>query len=443
MECSGKMFELVRNYKYVNKLYQYWIAVQLSRSNIARLENYQDRAFGRLVRSSYDLVPFYRRLYGSFSPVEIREMSRRSEFERLPVTTRELMREAKANELISKGTDEAKLLNFLSSGSTGIPLRTRISEVDGLYRQVIFDLVFFRFNIHPFDRQGTFTLTGRSSVSSRLAQRLGLWRCYAFDVKAHPRETLLQMKQLTIDYMAGFPSLLYLLARENLKEESRRYRLKKAFSWGESIPKEMRAVIEDSFRTRVVDIYGTSEAGLIAHECKNGHGYHITPFCRVEVLRDGKPAGENVSGEIFVTPLHSYAMPFLRYNTGDSGEMDCAPCECGLTSPRLKNLVGRSSGIFVGKDGREFSAMHLYFSWKFLDEVQQFTLVQHEVGRLEIRVVLRPFVDENDLGKRLRAVLASKFQNSFEFTLDFTDRLESDVQRKFIAVRSLLNRLSP
>jgi phenylacetate-CoA ligase len=92
---------------------------------------------------------------------------------------------------------------------------------------------------------------------------------------------------------------------------------------------------------RVIELAGSSE-NLLAAECGAAPGLHVVPdTCHVEVLG---PEGER--GRVVHTTMVPWGSMYIRYDGGDIGTLDSAPCPCGLPSPRLK-ILGRAEHEFV------------------------------------------------------------------------------------------------
>jgi phenylacetate-CoA ligase len=418
------------------KIYEYWATKRLFRTDLDTLRTYQNEALKKLIQTSYKFVPFYSKLYKSVRPEECKGIDFNSNIDRFPVITKELMKKAQEKDLISEKCENKELIHVFSSGSTGTPFITKYSLKDKFYRDLTSHFIYSYFHIHPCDRMGYFTLYDPAETDSYFFQKFGIWKIYQLGAERSPKATLKRIKDKKITYVSGFPSLLYFIAQENLKDGERRYKLKKIFTRGEYLPKELREFVEYSFQTKITDIYALSEAGLIAFECEKGRGYHLTPHCKVEIVSGDKILGENTLGDIVITPLYSYTMPFIRYNTKDRGELDFTPCECGLNTPRLKNLQGRASNFFINKNSDKFSSMQMFFAWQFIGEVYRFTLSQNEIGKIEIQIVLSPGVDKNDFDNRLRNLLFSKFQDNFEFAITYLNGIEEGTQGKFLGVVS-------
>src|SRR6185312_7578839 len=92
----------------------------------------------------------------------------------------------------------------------------------------------------------------------------------------------------------------------------------------------------------LVDCYGCQEAGYVAIQCPEYAHYHVQgEMSLVEVLReDGAPCRPGETGRVVITPLHSFAMPLLRYDLGDYAEVG-EPCPCGRGLPVLRQIYGR------------------------------------------------------------------------------------------------------
>src|SRR5258707_764531 len=125
-------------------------------------------------------------------------------------------------------------------------------------------------------------------------------------------------------------------------------------SSSQTLPASSRAVMEDAFGCKVFDKYGAREFSGIAYECEAHEGHHVVAEGYiVETLRDGQPAKPGEVGEIVITDLNNYCMPFIRYRIGDLAEvLPEATCRCGRGAPRLGAIEGRVQSIIQGTDGR-------------------------------------------------------------------------------------------
>jgi phenylacetate-CoA ligase len=140
---------------------------------------------------------------------------------------------------------------------------------------------------------------------------------------------------------------------------------------------------------RILDTYGTVETGIIAGLCATCGRYH--PADRhlfLEVLDEaGRPVGPGGIGRVVVTPLYNFAMPLIRYETGDFVEL-AANGDCIRSSVAIRRIVGRERNMFILPDGRRVTPM---IPARIALElgVREFKLVQTTREDVEINYVLR------------------------------------------------------
>ena len=164
-----------------------------------------------------------------------------------------------------------------------------------------------------------------------------------------------------------------------------KWQLKGIISSAEMLHPHYRALAEDVFRTKVYNRYGGREVGLIAMECKEGR-MHIN--CRDIYLEIDSPNPYTQPGEILITQLNNYAMPFIRYRIGDIGILSDELCLCGNQLPILDDLLGRTTATFRTRTG---TLVHGgYFTQQFygVDGVSQFQIIQESLKHCVLKLVI-------------------------------------------------------
>jgi phenylacetate-CoA ligase len=153
----------------------------------------------------------------------------------------------------------------------------------------------------------------------------------------------------------------------------------------ENLHPHMKEAIEKAFEARVIDWYGQEESVAVAMQCSFAGGYHIQMEMGIlELAR----SGADLTGEIVGTCLHNFAMPFLRYKTGDLAVQGTGePCPCGRKHPTLSRVVGRDTELVITPEGRAISPLILHFAFYRLDEVKEAQIVQEDIRTLRVRVV--------------------------------------------------------
>ena len=97
------------------------------------------------------------------------------------------------------------------------------------------------------------------------------------------------------------------------------------------------------------------------------------------------PTGE--FGEIVVTHLDAYAMPFIRYLTGDVGRLKAGRCACGRGLPLMDVVQGRRTDFLYMPDGTIKHALSVIYPLRELSEIRQFRITQHDNYNLTVDVV--------------------------------------------------------
>jgi phenylacetate-CoA ligase len=154
----------------------------------------------------------------------------------------------------------------------------------------------------------------------------------------------------------------------------------------------MVQAIEQAFRCPVVSAYGSREIGAAACQCVARRGHHIATQTHVieSIGADGLPGLER-EGELAITPLLNYAMPFIRYRIGDCGSITNTACSCGRSFPLLESLTGRVVEVFTNRRGEQVDPIYFIQLLSVIFNrglVKRYQIVQEEDGSVTINLVL-------------------------------------------------------
>ena len=240
----------------------------------------------------------------------------------------------------------------------------------------------------------------------------------------------LDIKNKKPNYIFGYSSMVYEFALY-LKENNLNINdvhLKAAICTAEKINDYQRIYIEEIFGCKVVSEYGSTESGIISHQCKCGSN-HISDDCVLVEIVDSNniPIKDGGVGRVLVTVLNSFSSPIIRYDIGDFSSKIAGPCECGVNLSILGSVEGRTSNVVVGPNGSVYHSIIFYYIFKELTEnyggVKQYKIIQKRVDSLEIYIVKGAnFSDEAN--NFIKKQIEDKFGQSMNLKIIYLDYIE-------------------
>jgi phenylacetate-CoA ligase len=359
------------------------------------LEDLQFESLRRLLVHCYLQVPFYRRRFdeAGFDPLRFSDPA---DFKRIPYLTKtDLQRHAA--DLVANNYRLSELVPDASGGSTGKPtnfykdrLRNQLRSADKM-----------RHDRWCGWREGEkyVTLWGAQRefdpqipLKTRLVERY-VYRAFgfnAFDITPEKVVAYLaELKKVRPAMIVAYANVAHLFARIVSQQgiDLSNLGVKGIISSAETLTPEKRADIEAAFRTKVLNRYGSREVGVVASECLHQEGLHVNAEnVLVEIQRAGKDTAAGEPGEIIVTDLWNYGMPFIRYQMGDVGVKSDRHCSCGRGLPLLQQVSGRVSDFIVDSGGGLVHGEYFTHLFYGLHGVEQFQLVQEDRTRIVLNV---------------------------------------------------------
>ena len=304
-----------------------------------RREYYNQRLV-EMVKLGYDRSSRVKNMFDEtgIRPVDIQSTD---DLEKLPVISRERLVEIQASEPPFGGfadKDASIERIFTSPGpvyephlGSDDPLWARAYSAAGFKKG---DVVLNAFTYHM--------------VAAGLTFHGGLNRVGATVVPSGSSGTQQQLqlvKDLQVTGYTGTPSFLMAIIKKaqemghDFKED---FQVKRASFGAEPLPPSLRKVFEDEYGIDTYQMYGATEVGDIAYECREKKAWHICEEVFVEIVDPdtGRRLGPGSLGEIVVTRFNPIFFLF-RFGTGDLSSIVDEPCPCGRTSQMLKGIAGR------------------------------------------------------------------------------------------------------
>jgi len=359
----------------------------------------QQERLARLLSHAYQHCPYYRRILSEAGVVDSRGRVELAHFCRIPLLTKDILRK-KLDELKSSDLHRRRWYYNTSGGSTGEPVRFIQDAEYRLWARAVKIL---------FDSWTGYKV-GEPKVLLWGSERdlfVGKETLRVRAIRWLKNETWLNAFRMTIDDMRRYVQIInrvrpvqilayvesiYELARFVEREKLVVYPPKAIMTSAGTLYQEMRRVIERVFQAPVFNRYGSREVGDVACECETHEGLHVSSLTHyVEIVReDGTPAAPGEIGQVVVTSLTNYAMPFIRYSIGDTASMAAGRCSCGRSWPLLQQVYGRVTDSFVREDGGvvvpEFF-IHTIGVVLYSDWIRTFQCIQEDYRVVRLRIV--------------------------------------------------------
>jgi len=346
--------------------------------------------------------------------------------ERVPVLTKQDIQQH-FESLLATGVSRITWRQNSSGGSSG---QTVVLMQDAAYREEGDAITFVSDRMQGWDFGNRVALLwgGPSetrtwrNAKTQILSYLGNQRLYdSFDMSADKMGLYHRdLQRYQPDNIVAYAGSAYLFSRFLLEQRLRpQYPRVSITTSAESLTGEMRTTVQECFRVPVYNRYGSREVGCVASECSGRSGLHLQIDKILEVLdlQTGRPVFDT-PGRIVVTLLSNRALPLIRYDLGDIGILTRKPCTCGVNTPVLEKVLGRSSDFILAPSGRLIHGEYFTHVFYGCRTIRQFQFVQESRTRYTVRIV--PTVELaaaqlEDIRREILAVLGSNADVRFEF----------------------------
>jgi phenylacetate-CoA ligase len=361
----------------------------------------QSASLTKLVAHAYENVPFWRHRLDAagVGPGDVRGLD---DLSRLPIVTRRELQDTVR--LRSTVAPPFPVITKSTSGSSGSPLVFAYDEGSEHWRQATRLRGYAWAGYHPGDKSLHYWGGAIKRPSRFAAAKMAVDRGLRGDVYVdNGRRDAASLDSVIDVIRREKPRSLVCYAQAGA-DLARHVNERGARDWGdiavitgaERLFPQDRAALARAFGP-VFETYGSREVMLTAAECEAHEGMHVSMenlIVEVVVREHGRerPAEPGETGEVVITDLHNFGMPFLRYPNGDlATRLPPGRCACGRSLDRLASVDGRVSDTL--RDGKGGSLSGLLFSIVFVgvaDTVRQFQCVQHADDSITLRIVPTP-----------------------------------------------------
>ncbi len=200
---------------------------------------------------------------------------------------------------------------------------------------------------------------------------------------------------------------------------------------GEGIFEENRQKVSEVFGCPVYRRYADMELGILGQDRGDGGCYHLNwGSFYFECLKPGsdEPAEYGETGRIVITDLFNYAMPMIRYDTGDLGIMQRDGAD-GF--PYFTEIHGRSRDCVYTTAGEIISPAKISVSMWGVESVKQWQFVQKGQREYLLRLNADKNADTSGILKKMRGALGEDALIDIEY-VDEIPVLSSNKRRAVI-----------
>lgn len=432
---------IFKKYK-IDRLFRYLSTLCNEKKSLGQLQRDQWVKLKILIQHAYDHVPYYNKLFkdAKITPADINNPH---DMEKIPLSDKNSIRNAFPHDIISKGYTEADYIKDHTSGSCGIPLEYVVDkkalEMEGYMSLRVYRLAGVKWMdkfVHICPSAGNTYRRIKCKLKTKFARVIINLPLDFLEVSPwlNIKEQVNILEKYQPDIITAYGSSLFAIANKVRKTRTN-LRPRICFSIAEFLPHENRKFIENILHTRVYRIYGSREFGEIGEECPKFRGYHLNIDCYfIEIVKGGKQCGVGEKGEIVITSLYNFAMPFIRYRIEDIGELSDESCSCGRTLPLLKEVIGRTSDIITAPSGEMVVPEFFWNPWREIKGLQQAQLVQEKKDLLILKMVVSKEFDKKAL-RKLGGIYKKKMGN-ITIKYEFVKEIPREKSGKYRMVKS-------
>lgn len=356
------------------------------------LQRLQFKRLRALLRHAYENVPYYHEAFRkkNFRPADLKCLE---DLAKVPVLEKSAIRE-NSDTMMAKNVPKRELVYWFTSGTTAIPVKFCRSKVDVSWGMAAELRGYSWAGYEVGDKLALIWRIKPEQIRSlKFKLENCLRRCKFLDVNTLSEKSIAafanKMAKFKPDFIRGYSSSTSIFATFMLQNNHLKVRPRAVFTTAETLLPHYRKTIEKTFGCKIYDYYAASEVSHVAAQCGQNDGLHVfEENVIVEIVKDDEPASLGEEGRVLLTNLHSYAMPFVRYDIGDLGKILPDACACGRELSLLK-IIGRTYEYFVNSDG-SFTYLR-DFQTVFADlPIRDFQVIQESYDEIAIKIVRGP-----------------------------------------------------
>ncbi len=355
--------------------------------------------------------------------LDLREIHSCQVLREMPFLTKEELNDD-IDSFLSSDYAKADLIRSSTGGSSGLPLtfyRDRRVQTIRRAQDYLFNA---KLGVFPGMKQAwvwgaRMDVFDLSSLKARVANFLTGRAVYFYAYDATPDkmdEFLRKLQQHQPAIIFAYPNMLASLAKRSA-QTGLKVSIPRAAVTAEPLYDWQRELFRQAFGAETFERYGSREIGTVASECDQHQGMHMfePTYCFEVVDEDGQAVPNGQMGELVVTDLYNYAMPLIRYRTGDMMAIEDDPCDCGCTWRRIVAIGGRLVDMIVRPDGCKVEGLVIVNALHTSGIRARVQVVQTSPTSLVVK-----YLETNTISENLRSAFRSRISNALSASIDVT-----------------------
>ena len=389
----------------------------LRRLNDEQLQKFRNKQFRKIIQLA-STVPMYRKLYRE-NNVKFSDIKDINYIKKLPIISKETINKYYPNGIIPNSKKIDDLIKVSTSGTTGKSLAIYVDMYDiimglfGYLRTVKeYDINWRKHKISiiadflPHTAETGYVKKGL--IPKAWFQSI-LGNFQWLDTNDSPEKVIKELDSFQPDFIGGYTGMLGHLAVLRQNGIGENISPKYIASTGTLLDPSLKKFIEETFNTTMFEVYGATESGPIAFQCKKEKIYHVmSDLVFPEYIENGKHVSSKEPGHLVITKLYGGGTPIIRYDAiNDVVSPLYEKHDCGMSGELIDKIYGRDSIRLYRKDGKILLATSLTNIFTRLlyelktSKVRDIKVIQHDLENIEINLVIEeklrnvgPSVDE-------------------------------------------------
>lgn len=357
--------------------------------------------------------------------------------EDFPIINKTIIKE-NFDDLQSEQYKGKKLHKMSTSGSTGTPL-TVIQDKNKRTRVIAAVIFFGKLCGYTFGQKQMFLRVWVKSVKKSHIKKF-LQNMIAEDISSLNDKKLEEISEILekdnkIRNILSYASTLEKLVNYLEKNDKKYYGIKSIISGSELLQENVREKLKEIFNCNIVSRYANEENGILGQDCiENNHEIHLNEadyYFEFLKLDEDAPAEEGELARIVITDLWNYALPMIRYDTGDLAIVGKA--ECSLKSNTvIKEIFGRKVDLIYNTHGEPVSPHLITNNMWEVKGIKQFKFIQKDKFKYKILLNLeeKKAYNEDEIMNKFKKLMGENSEIEIEY-IDEIPVLNSG-KRKYI-----------